>query len=168
MSVHEHRHAAPKSVTVTVCTVSDTRTEATDKSGQLVQELLLAGGHRVNGYKLIKDESHLVEDILLRFLATPEFEALIFTGGTGIAPRDVTADVLLRTPEIKLLPRFGELFRMLSYAEIGAAAMLSRACAFVSANQFIAVLPGSSAAVRLAMEKLIVPELGHTLGMLRG
>jgi molybdenum cofactor biosynthesis protein B len=160
MSSVEHRRSAPPSVTVHIVTVSDTRTLETDTSGRLIASLLEEGGHRVAGRTLLKDEPEDVRRIVAALVDDAAIDVVITTGGTGITARDSTfeaVDALLQ----KRLTGFGELFRMLSYQEIGAAAMLSRATAGLAGRTVILALPGSEPAVRLAMERLVVPELGH-------
>jgi molybdopterin adenylyltransferase len=163
MSVHEHRRDARANLRIGVITASDSRTPATDKSGALIRELLEAAGHRVTYYEIIADEPKRIATAITANLDS--LDALIVSGGTGVASRDSTVEAVRPLLE-KELDGFGELFRMLSYQEIGPAAMLSRALAGVRAGKFIAVLPGSSAACRLAMEKLIVPEIGHIARLL--
>lgn len=160
MSVHEHKQGAPASIRVYVLTVSDTRTVADDKSGQLLRQLLEGAGHVVVGHEIVKDELTQIQAVLRREVANAETQAVILTGGTGISPRDVSYEAMKGVLE-KELTGYGELFRMLSYQEIGAAAMLSRAIAGVTAGKLLIATPGSSNAVRLAMEKLILPEIGH-------
>lgn len=161
--VVDHKEQAKKegAVPVAVVTVSDTRTRETDTSGQLIQERLAAAGHPVVDYHLIKDEPDQIQGVL-DTLTAPDHpcKIIIFNGGTGISPRDTTFDALSKKLE-KVLPGFGELFRMLSYQEIGAAAMLSRAVAGTYRGRVIFSTPGSSGAVVLAVEKLILPELQH-------
>ena len=159
-SAEEHRQSAPPAVRCAVITVSDSRTPATDKSGQLIVEGLQAGGHSVVEHVVIPDEPGPMREALLKYVASAEVDAVLLTGGTGIAARDQTPDTIagMLTKE---LPGFGELFRMLSYQEIGAAAMLSRALGGMIENTLVLAMPGSTAAVRLAMDKLILPELGH-------
>lgn len=159
-SVEEHREAAPDSIGCAVVTVSDTRNESTDRSGRIMIDSLEAAGHRVVLYRIVRDEPSEILDVLESCRQQAEIEAILFNGGTGISSRDTTFDVLSREIE-KELPGFGELFRMLSWDEIGPAAMLSRATAGVHAGRMIFSTPGSSNAVRLAMDRLIVPELGH-------
>jgi molybdenum cofactor biosynthesis protein B len=146
-------------VRVAIVTVSDTRTPETDVNAAYLREQITAAGHHVTAYRLIKDEADQVAGVLDE-LAGTEARVILFNGGTGIAPRDRTFDVLSRQLE-KTLPGFGELFRMLSYEQVGAAAMLSRATAGVYHNKVIISTPGSPAAVQLAWEKLIAPELEH-------
>ncbi len=149
-----------------VLTVSDTRTAADDRSGDLLVSALEAAGHRVGAREIVPDEPTRVDATLRRWLAEGEVEVVVTTGGTGIAARDTTVEVVERLLD-KRLDGFGELFRMLSHREIGAAAMLSRAVAGLAGRAVLFALPGSSAAVRLAMEELIVPELPHILRELR-
>jgi molybdenum cofactor biosynthesis protein B len=161
--LREHRRAAPARVPTAVLTVSDTRSVETDAGGALVAELLAAAGHPLVSRSLVRDDAEAIRGAALAALAQPEVRALIVTGGTGVAPRDVTPDALEPLFE-RALPGFGELFRMLSFAEIGSAALLSRACAGLRGGRVVFVLPGSRGALRLAMERLILPELGHLAG----
>ena len=156
----EHKAMAPRSVRCFIVTVSDTRTDATDRSGRAIAELLEAAGHVVVGRTIVRDDAEMVRDAVVRQLATPEVQAIITTGGTGISSRDSTYEAIAALLQ-KRLDGFGELFRMLSYQQIGSAAIMSRACAGLAAGRVVAALPGSEAAVRLAMEKLLVPELAH-------
>ena len=160
VSVQEHRESAPESVGCAVVTVSDTRTEETDKSGQIMKERLERAGHVIVGYRIVPDEPDLIAGLLDEFCVNPDCRAVLFNGGTGIASRDTTYDVIAGRLE-KALVGFGELFRMLSYDEIGAAAMLSRATAGVYRGRLVFSTPGSSNAVTLAMDKLIAGELAH-------
>jgi len=156
---HKSRASRQGPVPVAVVTVSDTRTAETDTNRRYLEEQLTQAGHRPVAYRLIKDEPGEV-GAALEELAATEARVLLFNGGTGISTRDTTYDVLSRRLE-KTLPGFGELFRMLSYQEIGPAAMLSRATAGVYRGCVVISIPGSPAAVRLAWEKLIAPELEH-------
>ena len=160
-STDQHKAIARQQgpVPVAIVTVSDSRTPDSDENAAYLREQIAAAGHTVAGYRLIKDEADLVAGVLDDL---PEGAAriILFNGGTGISPRDRTYDALSRKLE-KTLPGFGELFRMLSYDQVGAAAMLSRATAGVYRNTVIISTPGSPAAVRLAWEKLIAPELAH-------
>jgi molybdenum cofactor biosynthesis protein B len=160
MSDIEHKAAAPASVRCFVVTVSDTRTEATDRSGRAIIDLLTAAGHVVIGRTLVRDEPELVRDTVERQLANPEVQVIVTTGGTGITSRDSTYEAVSALLH-KRLDGFGELFRMLSYQDIGSAAMMSRACAGLAAGRIVVSLPGSESAVRLAVERLLIPELGH-------
>ncbi len=146
-------------VAVAIVTVSDTRTPETDVNATYLRQQVETAGHRVVAYHLIKDEVDQVSHVL-DTLAKSDAQIILFNGGTGIAPRDRTYDVLSQRLE-KVLPGFGELFRMLSYEQVGSAAMLSRATAGVYQNKVIFSTPGSPAAVKLAWEKLIAPELTH-------
>jgi molybdopterin adenylyltransferase len=156
----DHKAHAPRSVRCFVVTVSDTRTDATDTSGRAIVELLEAAGHTIAGRTIVRDDAERVRDAIVRQLASADVQAIITTGGTGISSRDSTYEAISAMLQ-KRLDGFGELFRMLSYEQIGAAAMMSRACAGLVAGRIVVALPGSEAAVRLAMEKLLVPELGH-------
>jgi molybdenum cofactor biosynthesis protein B len=160
MSDRDHKAQAPRSVRCFVITISDTRTDETDTSGRAVASLLEAAGHAVAGRTIVKDDPELVRGAVERQLANPDVQAIITTGGTGITSRDSTYEAI-NTLLQKRLDGFGELFRMLSYEQIGSAAMMSRACAGLAAGHIVVSLPGSEAAVRLAMEKLVIPELGH-------
>jgi molybdenum cofactor biosynthesis protein B len=161
----EHKARAPISIACFVLTVSDTRTEANDTGGQAIRELLEGAGHSVSGHAIVKDEPSQVTAIVRRQLADPATQVIISTGGTGISARDTTYEAVTGLLE-KRLDGFGELFRMISFHQIGSAAMMSRATAGTVGRKAIFVLPGSPAAVRLAMEKLIVPELGHVVQQL--
>jgi molybdopterin adenylyltransferase len=163
MAVEEHRKEAPKSVNVMIITVSDTRTEETDKSGQLMKELLEAGPYSVVDYHIVKDEYTEIQSLIREASERPEVEAVLLNGGTGITFRDTTYEAVKDMLD-KEMPGFGEIFRYLSYAEdIGPAAILSRAIAGVRGATAIFSMPGSSGAVKLAMNKLIVPELAHVM-----
>ncbi|MFN3648826.1 MAG: molybdenum cofactor biosynthesis protein B [Armatimonadota bacterium] len=161
-STQQHRAAAAERgpVACAVLTVSDTRTPETDTSGQLIRERLEAAGHRVVFYQIVKDEPERILALIDHELDAGEAQAVLLNGGTGIATRDTTYDALAKRLE-KELSGFGELFRMLSYQEIGAAAMLSRATAGVYRRRVFFSMPGSSNAVKLAMDRLIIPELEH-------
>ena len=156
----EHKALAPTSVRCYIITVSDTRTEATDTGGRAIADLLIAAGHDVIGRMFVKDDPALVRGAIERQLASAEVQVVIATGGTGITSRDCTFEAVDALLE-KRLYGFGELFRMLSFEQIGAAAMMSRASAGLAAGKIVVSLPGSEAAVRLAMESLLLPELGH-------
>lgn len=160
-SSEQHRQEAARVgvVGLAIVTVSDSRTPETDVNGQYLKEVIAAAGHHVVAYRLIQDEPDQVQAVLDE-LSDTEARILLFNGGTGISPRDRTFDVLDRNLE-KRLPGFGELFRMLSWEQVGAAAMLSRATAGVYNNRVVISTPGSPKAVKLAWEKLIAPELAH-------
>jgi molybdenum cofactor biosynthesis protein B len=156
----EHKHHAPKNVKCAVITISDTRSEAEDTSGKAILQLLNDAGHTAEYQGIIKDDVELINDKLEDILNTDEAQAIIFNGGTGVAMKDITIEAIC--PKLdKTLPGFGELFRMLSYEEIGSAAIMSRTLAGVVQGKLVFCLPGSEKAVRLAVNKLIVPELGH-------
>jgi molybdopterin adenylyltransferase len=158
MSVHEHEKHARKNLKVGVITASDSRTPETDESGKLIRTLLEAAGHCVDYYEILPDDREKISAALVNNLEN--LDAIIINGGTGITARDSTTEVVKTVIE-KELEGFGELFRMLSFQEIGAAAMMSRAIAGVRRGKFVAALPGSPDACKLAMEKLLIPELGH-------
>jgi molybdopterin adenylyltransferase len=160
MSSSDHKAAAPPSARVFVLTVSDTRTDDSDTSGLAICALLKDAGHHIAGKAIEKDEPSRVAELVRQQAAIGDVDAIITTGGTGLTSRDSTfeaIDALLT----KRLPGFGELFRMLSYEDIGSAAMMSRACAGTIGKVVVISLPGSEAAVRLAMTKLVIPELTH-------
>ena len=159
-----HAQSEPVSVICAIITVSDTRTSADDKSGQLLQSSLVTAGHRVAAYEIVKDEPLQIQGLLQKFAQT-EVQAVILTGGTGIAPRDTTYDAIQGLLE-KELPGFGEIFRALSYTEIGSRAIATRATAGLYRNLLVFSLPGSVHAVQLGVEKLILPELGHLTRLL--
>lgn len=149
-----------------VITVSDTRTFETDKSGQLIQNLLTQIEAKILVYQIVKDERNLLESLLIELGNKAELNCLIFSGGTGIAPRDNTYEVISQFLE-KTLPGFGEIFRMLSYQEIGSRAIASRAIAGVYQQKIVFSLPGSVNAVKLGLEKLIIPELPHLIEQIK-
>lgn len=161
-SAREHRAHAPASIRCFVLTVSDTRTPATDSSGNAITALLEAAGHHVAGRAIVKDDPDLVRTTIQAQLASDAQgpDVIITTGGTGITSCDSTFEAVDALLE-KRLDGFGELFRMLSYEQIGAAAMMSRATAGLANRRIVVALPGSEDAVRLAMERLLIPELGH-------
>jgi molybdenum cofactor biosynthesis protein B len=165
VSVDEHKSHAPVSVACFVLTVSDTRTEANDTGGQAIRQLLESGGHTVTGHAIVRDDPAAVVRAVNVCLADTATRVIITTGGTGITSRDGTFEAIDGLFE-KRLTGFGELFRMLSYEEIGASAMMSRAIAGTVSGRAIFVLPGSPDAVTLAMTKLILPELGHVVQQL--
>lgn len=150
-----------------VITVSDSRTMEDDRSGQLIQQRLTAAGHQIQVYTLVPDEPVQIQAQIQALKQQPDVDVLIFNGGTGIAPRDTTYDAIAALLE-KTLPGFGELFRGLSYQEIGSRAIASRAIAGTIGHQLIFSIPGSTKAVALAMEKLILPELRHLVNQLKG
>lgn len=159
-SGQEHRDAAPRSVGCAILTVSDTRTEETDASGALLRELLSAAGHAIVRYRIVPDDPALIASVLEDWVADAAVQAVLTNGGTGIAGRDNTYEAIDAMLD-KRIDGFGELFRMLSYEDIGPAAMLSRAVGGIRGETVILAMPGSSNAVRLAAERLILPEIGH-------
>lgn len=156
----EHKAQGPRSVRCFVLTVSDTRTEETDTSGRAIVDLLTASGHQIVGRALVADDAAAIRAAIEGQLASRSADVIISTGGTGISSRDTTFEIVTALLD-KRLDGFGELFRALSYAEIGPAAMMSRATAGLAARRILVALPGSEGAVRLAMNKLLLPELGH-------
>jgi len=160
MSHTEHRAASPKSTRCYVVTVSDTRTDDNDRGGAAIVELLQQQGHEITGKTIIPDDPTQIRSILLQQISSSEVDAVITTGGTGISRRDGTYEVVSMLLD-KRIDGFGEFFRSLSFEEIGPSAMLSRACAGISRGKIIISVPGSEHAVRLAMTRLVLPELGH-------
>ena len=160
MSHVEHKATSPAVVRCAVLTISDTRTEATDTGGRAICDLLAKAGHQIVGRRIVRDEPDEVRAAVVEQLGGGEAQVIITTGGTGITSRDRTFETITALLE-KRLDGFGELFRMLSFHQIGSAAMMSRACAGLAQGKVIVSLPGSENAVRLGMEKLILPELGH-------
>ncbi|MFO1009078.1 MAG: molybdenum cofactor biosynthesis protein B [Planctomycetota bacterium] len=160
MSLESHRSSAPKALRFAVLTVSDTRDAATDRGGPFLVDGLAAAGHTTTVRAIVKDDAAEITAAVRAALARDDVDLVLTTGGTGIAPRDVTVPTLERLFDAEI-PGFGELFRMLSYQEIGSAAMLSRACAGLVAGKVVLALPGSPKALRLALEKLVLPEAGH-------
>lgn len=162
----EHKALGPTQVRCFVLTVSDTRTEATDTGGRAIADLLVVAGHTLVGRTIVKDDAAEVGRVVREQIASPDIDAVITTGGTGITSRDSTYEAIDALLE-KRLDGFGELFRMLSYAQVGAAAMMSRATAGLASGTIVIALPGSEAAVRLAMETLVLPELTHMVQQAR-
>ncbi|MEC1968058.1 molybdenum cofactor biosynthesis protein MoaB [Bacillus cereus] len=161
MSVTEHKKQAPKEVRCKIVTISDTRTEETDKSGQLLHALLKEAGHTVTSYEIVKDDKESIQQAVLAGYHKEDVDVVLTNGGTGITKRDVTIEAVSALLD-KEIVGFGELFRMISYLEdIGSSAMLSRAIGGTIGRKVVFSMPGSSGAVRLAMNKLILPELGH-------
>src|SRR3954447_19637716 len=167
MSVSQHKKEAPKKVNCKVVTVSDTRSKETDKSGSLMIKMLQNASHSVLDYQIVTDDYHVIYEAIKGGCLDKEFDIILLNGGTGIAKRDVTIEVVQSLIE-KELTGFGEIFRMLSYLEdIGSAAILSRAVAGVSNDTAIFSMPGSRGAVKLAMEKIIIPEINHVVREIR-
>jgi len=166
VSSEEHKAESPARVRVFVVTVSDTRTAETDTSGPAIAELLTAAGHHVAGTAIEKDEPARVAELVRQQATIADVDVIITTGGTGLSSRDSTFEAIDALLD-KKLPGFGELFRMLSYHELGPAAMMTRACAGTIGKVVVLSLPGSENAVRLAMTKLVLPELGHLVQQTR-
>jgi molybdenum cofactor biosynthesis protein B len=167
MSVEEHRErAADGAFGFAVVTVSDSRDASSDRGGPLLAELVESAEHRVAGRRLVTDDATAIASVVGELLADPAVDVVLVTGGTGVAPRDVTVEAVRPLLE-KELPGFGELFRALSYEEIGAAAILSRATAGVARGKAVFLLPGSPPALDLAATKLILPEIRHLLDQAR-
>ena len=166
MAQQPHPDSAGMTVNSAVITVSDTRSTETDRSGSLIKQLLLDAGHTVGAYTIVKDEPAQIQAQMQVLGKHSNLNAVIFNGGTGIAPRDTTYDAIESLLE-KTLPGFGELFRWLSYQEIGSRAIASRAIAGVYKSKLVFSLPGSTNAVELAMRQLILPELAHLVSQLR-
>ena len=166
MSVDKHRREAPGVLGFGVVTVSDSRTSDDDVSGRSLAALAQVAGHRVEGPLVVPDDVAAIRRALRRMLETRGVDVVVLTGGTGFSPRDVTLDAVVPLLE-RPVEGFGELFRMLSYQQVGAAAMLSRAAAGLIGGRAVFLLPGSPNAVSLAMEKLILPEAGHLLSQAR-
>ncbi|PKL48029.1 MAG: molybdenum cofactor biosynthesis protein [Candidatus Riflebacteria bacterium HGW-Riflebacteria-2] len=166
MGHHEHEQYARTFLRVGVMTFTDTRDENSDKSGALLKEMLTAAGHKVAGYRIVREDQQLMRQALAEWLSGDDFDAVVTNGGTGLTARDSTVEVA-RSLFNKEMEGFGEIFRVISYHQIGAAAMLSRACAGVVGDKMLICLPGSSKAVRLATARLIVPQLPHMLWEVR-
>ena len=156
----EHKQDAPESLKCAVIAVSDTRTIETDTGGALICEKLQAQGHTLHSRQIVRDEPDCIATILDELAEDPAVDVILFTGGTGISRRDQTYETITARLH-KVLPGYGELFRLLSYEEIGPAAMLSRTTGGLFHDKVLLTMPGSRAAVRLAMEKIILPEMGH-------
>lgn len=161
-STQQHRATAPQTVRCAVVTVSDTRTLENDRGGQLLEDSLTAAGHSVTRREIVPDDPNRIRALVEELADATRLDAILITGGTGIAARDQTFETVsgLLT---KTLPGYGELFRMLSYADVGAAAMLSRTIGGLIGQVVLLTMPGSPAAVRLALDKLILPELAHVV-----
>ena len=166
MGVQDHKEAAATlgSFSGAVLTISDSRTEATDESGKLLQELILASGHQIGAYRLVKNEPEVVQATIRELAAEVDF--IITTGGTGMSPRDLSIEAC-RPLFTKELEGFGDVFRLISFQEIGSAAILSRATGGSVGRAMLFCLPGSKAAVRLAAERLILPEIKHLISQVR-
>ena len=167
MAEKSHTERSVKTVACFVITVSDTRDETTDRSGAAIKALLEEKGHTVADYEIVKDEPGDIRSLIVKALAVDAVDVVILNGGTGIAPRDGTYEVVSSVLD-KRIDGFGELFRFLSYQDIGSAAMLSRAVAGTAGSRVVVSLPGSSGAVELAMTGLLLPQLGHMVAQARG
>jgi len=166
MSHREHRRWAPRSVRVAILTISDTRTPASDHSGRLIHRRLARHGHPVVDYRIVPDDPRGIARVVRGWMRNRRVEAMILNGGTGISPRDATFEAVERLLS-KKLEGFGEIYRWLSYRQVGSAAFLSRAVAGLCGDKVLFSLPGSEPAVRLALDRLILPELGHLLQQIR-
>ncbi len=160
MSYREHKEKAPHSVNCAVLTISDTRTERDDESGMIIRQKLNQNGHQVLSYAILKDDADSLKKKISELIGRDELQVIITNGGTGASHRDITVDTIYPILE-KKLDGFGELFRFLTYQEIGTASIMSRTIGGVARGKVILCLPGSPEAVKLAMDKIILPELGH-------
>jgi molybdenum cofactor biosynthesis protein B len=165
-SVQQHRAAAENSLSISVLTISDTRSLPEDSGGDLIVELIESGGHRVAAREIVTDDRDAIVTAMLALASDPQIQAIISTGGTGIARRDVTYEAVSSIMD-RRIDGFGELFRMLSFQEVGSASMLSRATAGAIGSTAVFALPGSRNAIRLAMERLILPEIAHVVFEIR-
>lgn len=160
MSYLHHEKMAGQSLNAAILTLSDTRDKASDKSGKIIKDLLVKAKHKLIDYQIVKEDRDKIKNALLKAINSKEIEAVITNGGTGIGQRDNTIEVVKSLVE-KELEGFGEIFRLISYRQIGSAAIMSRAMAGVCKNKLIICLPGSSKAVKLAMERIVIPQLAH-------
>ena len=160
MGYEDHKHISPQTVKCATTTTSDSRTEITDESGKYLKDGLTSAGHNVISFSLLKNDSDAIREHLAGLLHSVEVQVVVMSGGTGASQKDITIETVLPMLE-KRLPGFGELFRYLSYQEIGTGSILSRATAGVAMGKVIICLPGSLKAVKLALEKIILPEIGH-------
>jgi len=167
MGLAEHRLESPASIGFAVITISDSRDAASDRGGELLLRSLAEAGHRVGWRTIVKDEAGEIEAAVRAACARADVDLVLTTGGTGIAPRDVTVPTLERMFD-GTIPGFGELFRWLSYREIGSAAILSRATAGIVGRKIVIALPGSPKALELALREIVLPEAGHLLSQARG
>ncbi len=157
-----HKQSGPQSLSCAVVTISDTRTEDNDEGGKFIADSLSSAGHQIKRKLIVRDESEGIRKVIAEMIGSGDYDLIITTGGTGIASRDNTIQTLKPLLE-KTMEGFGELFRSLSYDEIGSRAMLSSATAGVGGSTLLFCLPGSLNAVKLGMEKLIMPDLGHLI-----
>ena len=165
-AAEQHRTYAPGHLGFAVLTASDSRTAADDLGGDLISRAVVAAGHVVVVRQVLADEVEILRSTTISLIENSEIDVIVLTGGTGFSPRDVSVEAISPLLE-RTIDGFGELFRMLSHRQVGAAAMLSRACGGVSGDTPVFLLPGSTKAVQLAMEQLILPEVGHLIGQLR-
>jgi molybdenum cofactor biosynthesis protein B len=164
---HREEGDALATIRCAVVTVSDTRVEATDESGALMQHMLRDAGHEVSTYALLPNDEARVREHARALLSRPDLDAVLITGGTGLGSKDRTVEAVRPLLE-KELPGFGELFRVISYQDqIGAAAILSRALAGSANGKLVVSMPGSKAAVELALRRIVLPELRHAIRELR-
>lgn len=166
-AVREHRAAAPESLGFAALVISDTRTEADDTAGPLIRERVEAAGHRLEQSLIVPDHPAEIRSAVRAFLGDPQIDVVVTTGGTGFSPRDVTLEAVSPLFDHDV-PGFGELFRALSFEEVGSAAMLSRAAAGLVGAKAVFCLPGSPKAVALGLERLILPEAAHLVGIAGG
>jgi molybdenum cofactor biosynthesis protein B len=160
MGYEDHKHLSPQTVTCAVIIISDSRTDKTDESGKFLTEGLSGAGHKVSSFTLLKNDPEAIREKLSNLMHSPDVQAVITSGGTGASKMDLTIETVL--PMLgKKLDGFGELFRYLTYQEIGTGSILSRATAGVAMGKVIICLPGSLKAVKLALDKIILPEIGH-------
>jgi molybdenum cofactor biosynthesis protein B len=160
MSYQEHKHASPQSAKCAVITTSDSRTATDDESGKYIKQRLMEAGNTITHYVILKNDAVIIGDEVKRLIEHSDVQVIITSGGTGLSKRDVTVNTIRALLE-KELEGFGELFRTLSYQEIGAGAIMSRALAGVARTKIIICIPGSLGAVKLAVDKIIIPEIGH-------
>ena len=160
MGYQEHKSHAPQSTSCALITISDTRTAETDDSGRIIREKLEEKGHKIVSSGILKDDAPVIRERIQHLLNDKEVQVIITNGGTGISKKDVTIEAISPLLE-KRLEGFGEIFRFLSYQEIGSSSMMSRALAGIARGKVVICLPGSVGAVQLAVEKLVLPEIGH-------
>jgi len=165
-SVDEHRRYGPEDLGFAILVASDSRTLSDDDSGRLLEEMIGASGHRVVARRIVEDDETTIRQAVIAALEEARADVVVLSGGTGLSPRDVTLEALAPVIE-RPIEGFGELFRSLSWAQVGAAAMLSRATAGVVGRNVVFALPGSPRAVELAMRELVLPEITHLLGQIR-
>jgi len=157
---YQHKYESPRNVSCAVLTISDSRTEQDDESGGFIRRKLIENGHRVLDYSILRNDTEPIIKKISELLEHEELQVIITSGGTGVSQRDITVETVYPILE-KKLDGFGELFRSLSYQEIGTGSIMSRAVAGVAGGKVIICLPGSLAAVTLALDKIILPEMGH-------